>query len=101
MADEETSGGRLKVLKKLSEDWAEPRRSAMEWLSEETIIPKDRLKIWKPTSWGKMRGRVTLAGDAARAMTFPLTLSYSLTLTHPPTLSLFSPCRIAAGGGQA
>ena len=70
MAHEDSSLGRLRVLKDLSTDWAEPRRSAMKWLSGETVVPKDRMAIWKPVRWEKMKGRVTLAGDAAHAMTF-------------------------------
>ena len=50
--------------------WAEPYKSAIEWVPEHTPVLKDQLKIWKTIPWGSRGGRVTLAGDAAHAMTF-------------------------------
>ena len=71
LADEEnTSEGRLKILKELTADLAEPRRSAMAWVPEGTHIPRDRLAIWSPVPWNHHGGRITLAGDAAHAVTY-------------------------------
>ncbi|KAF2654907.1 FAD/NAD(P)-binding domain-containing protein [Lophiostoma macrostomum CBS 122681] len=50
--------------------WAEPYKSAIEWIPEDTRIPKDKLKIWKSVRWDNEGGRMTLCGDAAHAMTF-------------------------------
>ncbi|CZR62938.1 related to monooxygenase [Phialocephala subalpina] len=68
--EENTSEGRLKVLKGLTKDFSEPRKSAIEWVKEGTHISRDRLAIWSPVPWDHHRGRVTLAGDAAHAMTY-------------------------------
>lgn len=50
--------------------WAEPYKSAIEWIPDDTLVLKDQLKIWKPVKWDNHGGRVTLCGDAAHAMTF-------------------------------
>jgi 2-polyprenyl-6-methoxyphenol hydroxylase-like FAD-dependent oxidoreductase len=67
--EEDTSENRLRALKELTADFSEPRRSAMAWVPEGTYVPKDRLAIWSPVPWDHHGGRVTLAGDAAHAMT--------------------------------
>lgn len=68
--DNETD--RLKRLKAhvARDGWAEPYKSAIEWIPEDTPVLKDRLNIWKTQSWNNQDGRVTLCGDAAHAMTF-------------------------------
>lgn len=68
--EENTSEGRLKALKELTADFSEPRKSAVEWVKEGTHISRDRLAIWSPIPWDHHNGRVTLAGDAAHAMTY-------------------------------
>ncbi|KAF2003641.1 FAD/NAD(P)-binding domain-containing protein [Amniculicola lignicola CBS 123094] len=50
--------------------WAEPYKTAIECITEDTVVLKDQLKIWKPVKWDNQGGRVTLCGDAAHAMTF-------------------------------
>jgi len=67
---ENTSQGRLKVLKELTEDFAEPRKSMIAWIPEDTHISRDRMAIWSPIPWDNHDGRVTLVGDAAHAMTY-------------------------------
>jgi 2-polyprenyl-6-methoxyphenol hydroxylase-like FAD-dependent oxidoreductase len=52
------------------DNWAEPYRSAVEWAPDDTEVLRDQLKIWKTVKWDNHDGRVTLAGDAAHAMTF-------------------------------
>jgi 2-polyprenyl-6-methoxyphenol hydroxylase-like FAD-dependent oxidoreductase len=50
--------------------WAEPYKSAIEWIPEDTEVLRDQLKLWKTVPWDNQGGRVTLCGDAAHAMTF-------------------------------
>ncbi|OSS53927.1 hypothetical protein B5807_01314 [Epicoccum nigrum] len=63
---------RLKRLKAhvKRDGWAEPYKSAIEWIPDDTPVLKDRLNIWKTQPWDNQEGRVTLCGDAAHAMTF-------------------------------
>ncbi|RDW57336.1 hypothetical protein BP5796_12786 [Coleophoma crateriformis] len=68
--EENTSEGRLKILKELTADHAEPRKSAMAWVPADYPVSKDRLAIWSPIPWDHHNGRVTMAGDAAHAMTY-------------------------------
>ncbi|KAF1363174.1 FAD/NAD(P)-binding domain-containing protein [Lizonia empirigonia] len=70
--DYDNESDRLKRLKAhvARDGWAEPYKSAIEWIPEETPVLKDQLKIWKTQPWDNRGGRVTLCGDAAHAMTF-------------------------------
>ncbi|KAF2706175.1 FAD/NAD(P)-binding domain-containing protein [Pleomassaria siparia CBS 279.74] len=70
--DYDNEGNRLNRLKKHVErdGWAEPYKSAIAWIPEDTPVGRDLLKIWKPVKWDNHGGRVTLCGDAAHAMTF-------------------------------
>jgi 2-polyprenyl-6-methoxyphenol hydroxylase-like FAD-dependent oxidoreductase len=70
--DNDDDDGRLKRLKAhvKRDGWAEPYKSAIEWIPDDTPVLKDRLNIWKTQSWNNQGGRVTLCGDAAHAMTF-------------------------------
>jgi 2-polyprenyl-6-methoxyphenol hydroxylase-like FAD-dependent oxidoreductase len=68
--DEENTGNRLQRLRDRMDDWAEPFKSAVAWVPEETDIKPDTLKIWIPKPWDNRGGRVTIAGDAAHSMTF-------------------------------
>jgi 2-polyprenyl-6-methoxyphenol hydroxylase-like FAD-dependent oxidoreductase len=88
----------LEDLRELTKDWHSPKREAIEWLRDSyvtvtdgffgadgqhsttadvqnpdpwhLVIPSDRISIWLPVPWDSRGGRVTLAGDAAHAMTF-------------------------------
>ena len=70
--DYDNDTDRLKRLKAHAarDGWAEPYKSAIEWIPEDTPVLKDQLKIWKTQPWDNQDGRVTLCGDAAHAMTF-------------------------------
>ncbi|KIW12086.1 hypothetical protein PV08_09360 [Exophiala spinifera] len=58
-------------LRKRADGWADPFKSAVEWMPEDVKAKVVQLKIWSPTSdWDNRDGRVTLAGDAAHSMTF-------------------------------
>lgn len=63
-------GERLKFLKDLVQDFADPFRSAILWAKDGTKVADSPLRIWKnPKKWNNEEGRVTLAGDAAHTMT--------------------------------
>ncbi|CAN9079461.1 unnamed protein product [Alternaria alternata] len=70
--DHDNETDRLKRLKAhvQRDGWAEPYKSAIEWIPEDTMVLRDQLKIWKTVPWDNQDGRVTLCGDAAHAMTF-------------------------------
>ena len=68
--DEENTGDRLQRLRDRMNDWAEPFKSAVAWVPDGTEIKPDQLKIWIPSEWDNRGGQVTIAGDAAHAMTF-------------------------------
>lgn len=50
--------------------FAEPFRSFLHGIPAGTKAWHNRLSSWMPVPWDNRRGRVTLAGDAAHAMTF-------------------------------
>jgi hypothetical protein len=70
--DHDNEVDRLKRMKEHVQKagWAEPYKSAIEWIPEGTEVMRDQLKIWKTVPWDNQGGRVTLCGDAAHAMTF-------------------------------
>jgi 2-polyprenyl-6-methoxyphenol hydroxylase-like FAD-dependent oxidoreductase len=82
--DHDNESNRLGRLKEhvRRDGWAEPYKSAIEWISDDTLVLRDQLKIWKTIPWDNQGGRVTLCGDAAHAMTFRTPLLSSL---HIPT----------------
>lgn len=49
---------------------SEPRRSILKWLPDNQEVPFDPIKLWEPTPWDNHGGRITLAGDAAHAISF-------------------------------
>jgi 2-polyprenyl-6-methoxyphenol hydroxylase-like FAD-dependent oxidoreductase len=77
--DHDNEVDRLKRLKEhvKKAGWAEPYKSAIEWIPEDTEVLRDQLKIWKTVPWDNQGGRVTLCGDAAHAMTFRTFLTHS------------------------
>ncbi|KAF5845842.1 hypothetical protein GGP41_009638 [Bipolaris sorokiniana] len=70
--DHDNEDDRLQRLKAhiKRDGWAEPYKSAIEWIPDDTNVLRDQLKIWKTFPWNNQGGRVTLCGDAAHAMTF-------------------------------
>ncbi|KAH7564415.1 hypothetical protein BM1_01462 [Bipolaris maydis] len=70
--DHDNEDDRLQRLKAhiKRDGWAEPYKSAIEWIPDDTNVLRDQLKIWKTVPWNNQGGRVTLCGDAAHAMTF-------------------------------
>lgn len=63
-----SSGERLAAIKKVSQDFAEPFRSAVIWIPEDTTVHTDSMSYWVPVSWDDHSGRVTLCGDAAHPL---------------------------------
>lgn len=65
----ETPAERLRIFKEQASQYAEPWKSAVQWLPDDIVIPRDRIKYWaNPSPWPTWRGKVTLAGDAAHPM---------------------------------
>lgn len=60
--------GRLKVLKEQCGGLAEPWRSSILWIPDDTKVSQNRLGYWVPTPWDNRDGRTTLVGDAAHPM---------------------------------
>lgn len=56
---------RLQRLKARMDGWADPYKSVVEWLPDDTPVGKEQLRIWNPEPWENHQGRVTLSGDAA------------------------------------
>lgn len=67
--DDNNYAGRLRYLKERAQHWVEPWRSAGLWVKDDTEIPADACTYWQIVPWDNNQGRVTLAGDAAHAIT--------------------------------
>ncbi|KAI9650021.1 hypothetical protein NHQ30_000034 [Ciborinia camelliae] len=65
---------RLRQVKEMGKRYAEPWKSAFEWLPEDQPVWYFGLAVWDPREefhhWDNRNGRVTLAGDAAHPMTY-------------------------------
>jgi hypothetical protein len=57
---------------------AEPFRSAVLWMPDDTKVSFDRMVYWVTVPWDSRQGRVTLVGDAAHPMA-PCKSLYSLS----------------------
>ena len=72
--DEDYREGKSMIdeLRRRMSDWADPYKSAVEWILKETQAKAVQLRIWAPpeNGWDSRDGMVTLAGDAAHSMTF-------------------------------
>lgn len=55
-------------IKKKAEGFADPFRSASEWIPEGTPTHHDQLQYWVTQKFDNKKGMVTLAGDAAHPM---------------------------------
>jgi hypothetical protein len=59
----------LRIFKEAASKYAEPWRSAVQWLPDDTYISPDNIRYWAdPIHWPTWNGKVTLAGDAAHPM---------------------------------
>ncbi|KAF2099341.1 FAD/NAD(P)-binding domain-containing protein [Rhizodiscina lignyota] len=65
---------RLQQLKDFAKDYADPWKSALEWVPQDHPVWYLRLSDWDPGAeghqWDNQRGRATLVGDAAHTMTY-------------------------------
>ncbi|KAK5049857.1 hypothetical protein LTR84_003975 [Exophiala bonariae] len=70
--EEDYQGTRNMVaeLKRRMDGWADPYKSAVDWIPEGIQAKAVPFRIWRPTKWDNRGGRVTLSGDAAHSMTF-------------------------------
>ena len=69
--DAEERQNMLDVLREKTKDWADPYKSAVEWLPNDVTAKSLPLKIWAPSErWNNHSGMITLAGDAAHTMTY-------------------------------
>ncbi|KAE8364681.1 hypothetical protein BDV27DRAFT_172200 [Aspergillus caelatus] len=70
-ADEvaDTDEGRLANMKRRSEGFVPVLRNAVQKIPEGTPVLEIKLADWECLDWDNKNGRVTLAGDAAHAMT--------------------------------
>lgn len=71
---------RLQQLKDLASKFADPWKSAAEWMPEGQAAWYFGFTVWDPSlldhQWENANGRVTLAGDAAHPMTYRNTISH-------------------------
>ncbi|KAI1609746.1 hypothetical protein EDD36DRAFT_421827 [Exophiala viscosa] len=67
--EEDSSERRFAIVKEAGKAFAEPFRSAIEWMPEGTFISTDRYGTWESIPWDNKNGRVLLAGDCAHSMT--------------------------------
>ncbi|KAI9729456.1 MAG: hypothetical protein M1834_006837 [Cirrosporium novae-zelandiae] len=60
---------RLALFKSAASVYAEPWRSAVLWVKDDTFVPPDVISYWKdPVKWSNWNGRLTMAGDSAHPM---------------------------------
>ncbi|KAL2394135.1 FAD-dependent monooxygenase phnB [Exophiala dermatitidis] len=64
-------GNMVDELRHRMDGWADPYKSAVEWIPKDVQAKVAPFKIWAPkNNWDNRGGRITLAGDAAHSMTF-------------------------------
>ena len=65
------NGEKLALMKRIARGWAEPFQECVLEIPEETSVQSVKLEDFVPRRgmWDNMHGRVTIAGDAAHAMT--------------------------------
>jgi 2-polyprenyl-6-methoxyphenol hydroxylase-like FAD-dependent oxidoreductase len=65
----ETNAERLAMCKQRAESFAPVLKKVIQSISDDTVTTEIRLADWDLLAWPDQRGQVTLAGDAAHAMT--------------------------------
>ena len=72
------NGEKLALMKRIAQGWAEPFQGCVMKIPEETSIQSIKLEDFVPRRgmWDNLQGRVTLAGDAAHAMTMCMSFLY-------------------------
>lgn len=67
---------RLEGMKRRASRFAEPLRSAILDIPSDTEVMEIKLGDWPCFDWDSFGGRVTLAGDAAHAMTMCMVIHF-------------------------
>jgi len=57
------------MVKQIADNFAKPLKEIIQNIPEDTVTSEIRLADWSNIQWDNHHGRVTLAGDAAHAMT--------------------------------
>lgn len=78
----------LAELKEIAQSLAEPWRSSILWIPDDTEIPPpSNVSYWPMVEWDNKNGTITLAGDAAHPLPprkFNFCRSYLLTPSMNP-----------------
>ena len=71
---------KLALMKRIAQGWAEPFQECVMEIPEETSVQSVKLEDFVPRlgMWDNMHGRVTIAGDAAHAMTMCMSFMSSV-----------------------
>ncbi|KAK6386001.1 hypothetical protein LTS17_001575 [Exophiala oligosperma] len=67
--EEDSPRKRFELVKEKGKSFAEPFKSAIEFMPEGTIITCDRYGTWETKPWNTHGGRTLICGDAAHSMT--------------------------------
>ena len=84
-----TPGEIRSVWNQYAEICAEPFRSALLSLPQDSVISCERLSQWPTVVWDRNQGSVTLAGDAAHPMTYRKLIMLLLVLQCGFVLRIF------------
>lgn len=79
--DGQSSASQLSDLRKRMYDWADPFKTVVEKLPDDTFIRQNQLRIWPTKPWNNHQGRVTLVGDAAHRYVSTLCIFFYFKLT--------------------
>jgi len=81
---------RVALMKSLAEAWAEPFRETVMNIPEDADVKTIKLEDWIPKqeTWDNLKGRATLVGDAAHAMTMCMSHANWSLILSPPIKSL-------------
>ena len=69
---------KLALMKRIAQGWAEPFQECVMEIPEDTSVQSVKLEDFIPrlNMWDNMHGRVTMAGDAAHAMTMCMSFRF-------------------------
>ncbi|KAJ7578279.1 hypothetical protein C8J56DRAFT_969600 [Mycena floridula] len=66
--ESQDDAARLAEIKTKAQNLAEPFRSAVQWIPDDTPVAYNKLLYWATVPWDSHDGRISLAGDAAHPM---------------------------------
>ncbi|KAK2747151.1 hypothetical protein FQN57_002408 [Myotisia sp. PD_48] len=100
-----TSKQRMRQLKGMAKDFCDPWKSAFEWVRDDQPVWHMGLTSFDPgvesNHWDNHQGRVTLAGDAAHAMTYQRGQGLNHSVTDARNIVATIRDVIAGKGSQA